>query len=117
MDDKLQIWLAKMNPAAKVTYEQESFCLTSEEIQSQFCDSNYWHSTGQPSSWLVQSIVSKVKYKFRGKLPRNKAIELSAFILQISTAEIESALDWNANYNAWHDGRSVEDCHVWLKDE
>ncbi len=106
-----------MNPDATATHEQESFYLTSEEIKSLYFDSNYWHATGQPSSWLVQSIVSKVKYKFRDKLPRTEAIELSAAILQISAAEIESALDWNANYMAWHDGRSVEDCHVWSKDE
>ncbi|HMV36348.1 MAG TPA: hypothetical protein PKM44_11935 [Turneriella sp.] len=76
--------------------------------------SNYWHSREDPSTWLCVSTVSRARNKFRDKLNRQQTIALCAQTLNITPSKLEHALDWNANYMAWHDGGSVEETHAWL---
>ena len=38
---------------------------------------------------------------------------LCAQTLNITPAALEHALDWNANYMAWHVGGSAEETHAW----
>ena len=47
---------------------------------------------------------------------RAQVIALCAQTLNITPEKLEQALDWNANYMAWHDGGSVEETHVWPKE-
>ncbi len=75
--------------------------------------SNYWHSRTDPSTWLCVSTVSRARYKFRDRLNRQQTIALCAQTLNVTPEKLEYALDWNANYMAWHDGGSVEETHVW----
>ena len=77
--------------------------------------SNYWHGRSDPSSWLCEAIVRLGKSKFHKVLPRNAVITLCADALNITHEKLESSLDWNAGYMAWHEGGSVEEFHVWMK--
>ncbi|MDD3858948.1 MAG: hypothetical protein PHW83_02025 [Bacteroidales bacterium] len=117
MKESLDDWLSKINCNAKIIFDNEFYFLSIDEIKSIYSSLNYWHGPSNPSTWLCESVVSKVKYKYKTILTRDKAMELSASILNMRVEKLEEALDWNANYMAWHDGRSVEDCHVWLKQE
>jgi hypothetical protein len=50
---------------------------------------------------------------FSQKLTRAQVIELCAQTLHMTVQEIESALHWNANYMACHDGGSAGENYVW----
>lgn len=75
--------------------------------------SNYWHGPQDPSTWLSVSTVSMARNKFQGKLTRSQVMDLCAQTLNITPARLEQALEWNANYMAWHDGGSADENHVW----
>lgn len=105
--------MAWFDTEATVIHEGKDYRLTIAEIENIHSRSNYWHLEGDPSSWLVTSLVSRVKFKFRKALPRAKAIELAAGILKLTPGKVESTLDWNANYMAFHDGGTIEENHVY----
>jgi hypothetical protein len=105
--------MAWFNTEACVAHEGKEYRLTESEIGAIHSRGNYWHLEGDPSSWLVTALVGRLKSKFRKVLPREKVIELAAEILKSSVGKVESALNWNANYMAFHDGGSPEEHHIY----
>lgn len=108
--------MAWFDTEAFVVHEGREYRLTLAEIERIHGRANYWHHKGDPSSWLVCSLVSKLKSKFRKTLPRARIMELVAGILQVSVGKVESSLDWNANYMAFHDGGTPEEHHIFPED-
>ena len=76
-----------------------------------------WHAAGDPSSWLCSAAVSHARHKFGAHLGRADIVALTAATLGISPSALEQALDWNANYLAWHDGGSPDQNHVYPASE
>ena len=70
-----------------------------------------WNAPGDPSSWLCCATVARGRAKFAPSLGRADIVRLCAATLGISEAALEQALDWNANYMAWHDGGSPDENH------
>lgn len=114
MRQDLNTWLSTFNREAVVSYENIDFSLGDEELGSIYYATNYWHSKTDPSSWLCEAVVRLIRKKFLEKLPREKAMELAACLLNITTEKLEGSLNWNAHYMAWHDGGTYEENHVWL---
>jgi hypothetical protein len=101
------------NRAAYVTAADGTRCALSEQDFEELNRSNYWQHRSDPSTWLVAATVLRARHLFSRKLTRAQVIELCAQTLHMTVQEIESALHWNANYMAWHDGGSAEENHVW----
>ena len=109
------------DPKALEFFNREAFvlaadgtrCALSEQDFAELNQYNYWHHRTDPSSWLTAGTVSRARRLFSDKLTRAQVIELCAQTLNVTSEKIESTLDWNANYMAWHDGGSVEENHVW----
>lgn len=100
-----------------MTAKDGTRCALTEEDFAELNEYNYWHSRTDPSSWLVSSTVSRARARFEKILSRAQVIELCAQTLNIDSARVESLLDWNANYMAWHDGMSVEETHIWPQEQ
>ncbi|MBN1524817.1 MAG: hypothetical protein JW904_10055 [Spirochaetales bacterium] len=115
--DEFDKWFANFNAEACVDYNNKEYRLTLEELKSMYSSLNYWHSKTDPGSWLSESLVRLAKRKYKGILPRKVVISLCAGLLNITPEKLESNLDWNANYMAWHDGGTPEQEHVWAEKE
>jgi hypothetical protein len=100
------------NREASVTTNDGQRCALSEADFRDLNAGNYWHNREDPSTWLCAATVSKAAGKFRAVLSRAQIIELCAQTLNLTADKLESSLDWNANYMAFHDGMSVEETHV-----
>jgi hypothetical protein len=111
----VQEWLSNFNSKAFVEYNNRKYRITQRELKSIYATLHYWHHKTDPSSWLSEALVRKAKIKFSGKLPRDVVISLCAQLLHVTPEKLESTLNWNANYMAWHDGGTPEDHHVWLE--
>jgi hypothetical protein len=118
-DKKQQLteWLNTFNTGAFVKYNNREYRITLNELKSIYSPLNYWHHETDPSSWLCEALVNLGKRKFKRKLPRENVISLCAQLLNITPEKLESSLEWNANYMAWHDGGTPEDHHAWNKEE
>lgn len=73
---------------------------------------------GDPgSTWYRCSLIGRARQRFSPPLDRETVLSLVAGVLRSTVADLESAMDWNANYMAWHDGGEVHENHVWPKEE
>lgn len=99
------------NRAAKIQEGSEEFRFTEEDFQYLNTPLNYWHKTGTPSSWLCASIVSRAKFRFGKRLPRDKIFDLCAQALNITPRQLEDALTGHAEYMSHHDGGTPEQFH------
>jgi len=116
-EEKTDEWLNTFNSKASVKYNNKEYRITVNELKSIYSPMNYWHHRTDPSSWLCEALVNFARRKFTKKIPRKEVILLCAGLLNITPEKLESSLDWNANYMAWHDGGTPEDYHAWLKEE
>lgn len=115
-DEKLSLYLSYYNREAQIEYNSNIYKFTESDFESINSIGNYWHHQQDPSSWLCTSMVSLGKRKFSGTLPRHLVIDLCAQTLNITAEKLESTLNWNANYMAWHDGGNPSENHIWEKD-
>ena len=111
--EKLKIYLSYYNRNTKVLHQGMEYKFSEEDFKYLNRLSNYWHNEKSPSSWLCSFAVNHAKVKFGKYLPREKLIKLCADTLNITADKLESTLNWNANYIAWHDGGKPEDHHVY----
>ena len=111
--EKLKIYLSYYNRKAKVEQQGKEYKFSEEDFKYLNTFGNYGHPEKSPSSWLCSSAVNHAKVKFGKILPREKLIKLCADTLNITAEKLEIALDWNANYMAWHDGGKPENHHVY----
>ncbi|MBN2441104.1 MAG: hypothetical protein JXJ04_07150 [Spirochaetales bacterium] len=114
--DLIDEWFNNFNHNAAVEYKNKEYTITEPELKSIYSTGNYWHHRTDPSSWLCEALVRLAKRKFGNRLPRKQVIQLCAQLLNITPEKVESTLDWNANYMAWHDGGTVEENHVWKEE-
>ena len=101
---------------ARVVFKGEKYGLSYDEIAEIHGPAYYWHYEGDPSSWLVARMVTCLRRKYKGVLPRAKVIELAGGILKRTVEQVESTLNWNANYMAFHDGGIPEEEHAYPPD-
>jgi hypothetical protein len=116
-EKELNEWLNNFNTRAFVKCNNKEYGITLKELESIYSTINYWHHKTDPGSWLSEALVSLAKRKYKGKLPRNIVISLCALLLNITSEKLESSLNWNANYMAWHDGGTPEDHHARPEEE
>ncbi|MBN1697533.1 MAG: hypothetical protein JW881_08475 [Spirochaetales bacterium] len=109
-------WLDNFNKRASVTHNGKEYGVDEHELETLYSTLNYWHHRTDPSSWLCTALVGLAKKKYQGKIPRSEIILLCARLLNVTASKLESTLDWNANYIAWHDGGNPGDYHVWEKE-
>jgi hypothetical protein len=103
--------LAFFNREANITAgDGMRYALTEEDFR-ELNQHNYWHHRTDPSSWLIAATVTYARRRFKDRLTRDHIIKLCADTLNITPEKLESTLDWNANYLAWHDGMAIEDTH------
>jgi len=62
---------------------------------------NYWHSKGDPSSWLTDRIHDFIKDKYK-TVPLEVQQKITAYLLGITVNKLKSSLEWTKNYMAWH---------------
>ena len=105
---QIEQYLAQFDRSASVTHEGKAYQIPDSLLMEM---SNSRH--GIDTSWFVADIVGRVKWLYGNVLPRSLALELTAATIKSTVQSIESTLDWNANYMAWHDGGDVSQCHVW----
>lgn len=115
-DKLLKEWLNNFNTRAFIEYKNIKYKINPKELKTIYSKGNYWHHKTDPSSWLSVALVSLAKRKYSHKLPRHIVISLCAQLLNITSEKLESSLDWNANYMAFHDGGTPEENHVWQKE-
>lgn len=109
--------LSYFNREARVSHGGNEYRFCEEDFERLNSDSLYWHNPTDPSTWLCAAMVQQAMIRFGDELPRTKLIQLCADTLNISVKKLEGSLDWNANYMAWHDGGTVEEHHVYPRDE
>ncbi len=112
-EEQLKTYLSYYNRKAGIEHQGQKYSFSEPDLESLNSFSNYWHHAGSPSSWLCCSAVNQAKKEFGKTLPRDKLIRLCADTLNITVHELESTLNWNANYMAWHDGGEPEDYHAY----
>ncbi len=105
--------LAYFNREACVFHDGKEYRFSEKDFEKLDRDSLYWHNPTDPSTWLCAATVNQALIKFGDELPRAKLIRFCADTLNISLEKLESSLDWNANYMAFHDGGTVEEYHVY----
>lgn len=105
------------NREARVVHQGTEYRFSEEDFAELDTPSNYWHNRTDPSTWLCAAAVRLARIRFRDGLPRCMLIRLCAETLNITEKKLEGALDWHANYMAWHDGGTVEEYHPYLRDE
>lgn len=116
-EEKKQEYLSWFDREAQVEHEGKVYRLDDTEFQDLVSYDSDWHFKGDPSSWLVVRVVNSLKYKYGKELGREKTIAWAAALFQLPVEKIESTLDWNANYMAWHEGGTPEEFHAWMKFE
>jgi len=62
---------------------------------------NYWHSKGDPSSWLTDRINDFIKDKYKTESLEIQQ-KITAHLLGITVSKLKSSLEWTKNYMAWH---------------
>ncbi len=112
-EEQLKTYLSYYNRKAGIDHQGQEYKFSEADFEYLNSSSNYWHHAGSPSSWLCCSTVNQAKEMFGKTLPRDKLIGLCADTLNITAHELESTLNWNANYMAWHDGGKPEDYHAY----
>ena len=111
--EQLKIFLSYYNRKSKIDHQGQECSFSEEDFEYLNSPSNYWHHSKSPSSWLCCATVNHARKKFGKILPRYKLIGLCADTLNITEQKLESTLNWNANYMAWHDGGEPEDYHAY----
>ena len=111
--EELKTYLSYYNRKAAVEHQGQEYSFSEDDFEYLTGSSNYWHHSESPRSWLCCAAVNHAKRKFGKTLPRNKLIVLCADTLNITAEKLESTLNWNANYMAWHDGGEPEDYHAY----
>jgi hypothetical protein len=104
MEQDQETFLRFFNLNACISKDNTDFRFTSEDIIPLFSPLNYWHTTGQPSSWLCAGLVTVAYKKFGTVLSYDEQIQLCSMCLGISPSKLQSTLEWNEQYIAWHDG-------------
>ncbi len=100
-------YLAQFDMTAAVEYNGWTYRLTEEDLIPH-------NNPGDPTStWYKCSLIGRAKSKMSPTLGRFTVLTLVAQTLKTTVEELESAMDWNANYMAWHDGGDVYENHVW----
>ncbi|MEN8208807.1 MAG: hypothetical protein ABFR50_06115 [Candidatus Fermentibacteria bacterium] len=112
-NEQSKMYLSYYNRKAKTEHQGQEYSFSEEDFEYLNSASNYWHHEQSPSTWLCWSTVNLARRKFGEILPRNKLILLCADTLNITVEKIESSLNWNANYMAWHDGGVPEEYHAY----
>lgn len=105
------------NRDASVVFEGEEYRFSEEDFKALDSPSLYWHNRTDPSSWLCAALVNRARIRFRESLPRGPLLSLCALTLNITVSKLEGALNWHANYMAWHDGGTDFDYHPYPVDE
>lgn len=116
-ENEYKTYFTYYNREAIVTHQGKEYQFTEKDFKELNRYLNYWHNRTDPSTWLCAATVKHAILKFSSKLPRAKLIDLCAQTLNISKQKLEGALDWNANYLAFHDGGTVEEYHVYPPEE
>jgi len=90
---------------ADATIERDgvSYLLTLAEQNALVTTGNYWHTKGNPSSWLAVATFEAARRKYP-KTPNEVTLELAALALGIDSQALISAIQWHENYMRWHDG-------------
>lgn len=88
---------------AVVEHDNRVYSYSAGEGQALEGGSQYWHSPGNPSTWLAIAVFLAVRNKFRA-LPQRVALQLAAQALDISLEGLVSSIRWHENYMQWHDG-------------
>jgi len=109
--------LSYFNREASVVSHGKEYRFGEEDFEELNRDSLYWHNPSDPSTWLCAAAVRRAIIKFSRDIPRQKLIQLCAETLNITVQKLEDNLNWNANYLAWHDGGTADECHVYPRDD
>jgi hypothetical protein len=64
---------------------------------------NYWHSEGDPSTWLAVSTFLAVRSKYPN-VADETVLALAAPALGVSQDALVGLIRWHENYMRWHDG-------------
>lgn len=111
--EQSKLYLSYYNRKARIEHQGQEYSFSEEDFEYLNRSSNYWHHSKSPSSWLCCATVNHAKKKFGKTLPRDKLVGLCADTLNVTVQKLESTLNWNADYMAWHDGGKPEDYHVY----
>lgn len=84
-----------------ITINNEEYIIKKEDILALESELSYYHSKGDPSTWLVGQIYNFIDFKYKTK-PESIRKEIAAHLLGITVQKFESSLEWNRNYMAWH---------------
>jgi hypothetical protein len=87
----------------EIKFRGQVIRFSAEEASRYESEGNYWHGSGDPSSWLGVEIFLAARDKL-GEAPVEVAAALAAQVLGISPERMNALLDWHENYMRWHDG-------------
>ncbi len=107
--ENLERLVRELDMEASVTHAGITYRFRIEDIHSLT-----WSDTTDSTSFR-SALVSLGKANWEAILGRSKVIELCAATLRITPTQLEEALEWNANYMAWHDGGSADENHTWSR--
>ncbi len=108
-----------MTPEERKTYLQQFDLEASVDV-----DGTHYRLTGDDliphnnpgdptSTWYKCSLIGRMRSRLSPPLTRFAVLSLVAAVLKTTVEELESAMEWNANYMAWHDGGDACENHVW----
>jgi len=88
---------------AEVEFEGRIFRFSAREGDDLESRGQYWHSPGNPSSWLGVTVFLKAREKMQGA-PDMVTLELAAQVMGMDVERLRSLIVWHERYMRWHDG-------------
>lgn len=77
--------------------------LTLAEQNALVGSGSYWHGPGDPSTWLAERVLSRVRNKYPD-VPDSTLVDLAALALGVERRKLIDLIRWHENYMRWHDG-------------
>lgn len=102
---------------ARVTVGNEQYAFSEVDLDELAYQSRFHSVVGRLNSSVVSGCIYLAKQRFKPALARAQIIALCAATLKMTVDEVESSLDWTANYMAWHDGGEAEANHPYPTSE
>lgn len=99
-------WLSLFD-FSPISIAGRSYELSQDMLEYLSVKSDYWHSAGDPSSWLTVSLFRKIRSRFPD-LTERQQLEFTAHALGVPFNKVVSGIKWHDGYMTFKDGDPQE---------
>lgn len=99
-------WLSLFN-FEPIQIENASYQLNDKLLENLSPTAEYWHSKGDPSTWLSVSLFRKIR-RHHPAVNEKQQLEFTAHALGIDFDKVVSSIKWHDGYMTFKDGSPQE---------